>query len=420
MNKLELHIQHFLERYPASNYIIACSGGVDSVTLFSIIHNLKVPVSLAHVNYHLRGEDSNMDEDFVRKMATENEVSFHLKSIDLNIQLQEGGNLQQMARSIRYDFFEELLTESPNCVVLLAHQKEDQTETFFMNIFRDSGVMGLAAMPEKRGNYLRPFLDISKKEIIEYAKNNSIEWREDRTNTTSKYTRNKLRNLVLPELRKEIPNLDDSVAQLTSAFQQAQLELSLKIEPIFEDILSTKQLGLNVFETLTAAEKIELLRQMGQAHGILDTWNNLNRKGSFILLESHISFPFDQLVHDGDCFTFLDGINAKIPKIQCEDCVELPLSFNKSEIYLDPSKVKGKLQLRKPKQGDRIHPIGIKGTRLISDVISDAKLDSHAKRKLFLLCDAENILWVPALCISRKAVANKSSEKIQKISLFPE
>jgi len=420
MNDLELHIQQFLKRYPASDYIVACSGGVDSVTLFSILKQLKFPVSLAHVNYHLRDEDSELDEAFVRNLAAKNKVPFHLKSVDLNAQLQEGGNLQQLARTIRYTFFEELVSASPKSMVLLAHQKEDQTETFFMNVFRDSGVMGLAGMPEKREHYLRPFLNTAKHEIIEYAEANSIQWREDRTNATSKYTRNKLRNLVLPELRKEFPNLDDAVAMLTALFQDAQTELSRKMETVLSGILSSKQLKIDAFEALSTLEKIELLRQMGQAFGLLATWNKLNQKGTAILLESNANCPFDQIVHDGRFFSFVENSRVSIPQLHSESCSKLPESFTKNELYLDVSKIKGELHFRKPKRGDRIQPIGMKGSRLVSDVISDAKMDSHSKRKLFLLCDDESVLWVPALCISRKAIANEHSEKIQKIVLLPE
>ncbi len=418
MNNLTRHIQETLKKYPASNYLVACSGGVDSVVLFSIVKQLKLPVALVHVNYHLRDEASEQDEQHVRELARSNQVAIHVKSIDLKEQLISGGNLQQMARDVRYAYFEELLQVHPNSFLLLGHHQEDQTETFFLNLARNAGIMGLASMPEKRETFLRPMLGISKEEIIDYAQTHGISWREDDSNKKSTYSRNKLRNEILPKLREIIPTLDASVAILSQQFQLEQHLLETKIKEVVDEILLTKQLSTLIFQGLSEFEKIELCRQIQQPFGILETWNRLERKGSKIELIPNESFPFDHLVFDGNSYAFITTAEISTPQLKIVNCTTLPTVFNKSELFLDASKISGNLLVRRPKIGDRIQPIGMSGSRLVSDVISDAKLTSHEKNKLFLLCDAEGVLWVPELCVSRRAIATNASSKIQKIHLL--
>lgn len=418
MHKLEKHIQNLLQKHPAKTYFVACSGGVDSVVMFSVVKKLNLPVELIHVNYHLRGEDSNLDEIHVRKLAESTKTQVHVKSIDLKAQLNSGGNLQQLAREERYNFFEELLKGHSESFVLLGHHREDQTETFFLNLARKAGIMGLASMPEKRDKYLRPLLEISKQEIIAYAESNQITWREDQSNQSSKYKRNKLRNELLPKLREAIPTLDSSVSLLSKTFQKEQLILESRIQELKTEIVKSQQLPLKTFQRLSEFEKIELCRQLEQPFGILDTWNTLNHKGTRIPLNKSKDCPFDILVHDGSVFTFILEEQISMPKIIVEGIDQLPKSFNKNEIYLDAAKIKGSLTLRKPKTGDRIQPIGMKGSKLISDVISDAKLDSLDKDRVVVLTDEAHILWIYGLTVSRRAIANEESTEILKINLL--
>ncbi len=418
MDKLEKHIQQRLQNYPAQTYFIACSGGVDSVVLFSILKKLRLPVALIHVNYNLRDEDSNLDEHLVRDLAKSHSTELYVKSVDLKNQLKSGGNLQQIARNVRYAYFEELLAAQPNSFILLGHHQEDQTETFFLNLARKSGIMGLASMPEKRDNYLRPLLDISKEEIIKYALSNQIIWREDQSNHSSKYARNKLRNDALPKLREAIPTLDTSVSLLTKVFQDEQSVLETRIGVLKSVILETHQLSINTFKQLTDFERIELCRQLHQPFGILDTWVNLDHKGTLIPLNKSASCPFEAVIHDGLVFSFVQENQFSLPKINVDYVEKLPKSFNKEVIYLDSAKIDGPLAVRQPDKGDRIQPIGMKGSKLISDVISDAKFSALEKNRVIVLTDDSNLLWVYGLTASRCAIADENTTEILKVSLL--
>lgn len=418
MDELLKHIKCNLTPFNPKRFLIACSAGLDSTVLLHACHELELPVEIAHVNYQLRGTDSDADELFLRNLAETFSIPIHVKRIDLQKALRKGGNLQEMARKERYSFFQSLTKDEPDTFVLLAHHKEDQTETFFMNLGRNSGVMGLAGMPKSRGKYLRPLLSFSKNDLKLYALENQIPWREDASNESLKYTRNEWRNIVLPDLRNEIPNLDDSVGILTRAFQYKQQELERKIQSVAQEISRTSTLAVATFKSLDEYEQIELCRQMEQPFGILETWRKLRHKGTGIDLHPSPQFPYHKLIFDGAIFSFIGSEPKVAPTIYKEVVKTLPKTFHKKEIYLDQQKIDGTLTLRKVTTGDRIHPIGMTGSRLVSDVISDAKLTSIEKHQLRVLTDDSHVLWVPNLVVSRKAIASKKSKEILKISLI--
>ncbi|GAB5416191.1 MAG: tRNA lysidine(34) synthetase TilS [Crocinitomicaceae bacterium] len=417
MRNLIAHIDAFLKAHQAQRIIVACSSGLDSTVLLHASKELNIPLEIAHVNYQLRGAESDQDQAFLEELAASLSIPIHVKKIDLNKQLKHGGNLQDLARKERYDFFRELIQSEKHTFVLLGHHKEDQTETFFMNLARNSGIMGLAAMPLKRGNYLRPLLSFSKDELKEFANKNGIRWREDSSNQSLKYTRNEWRNLVLPELRKQLPELDDAVATLTQQFQTKQTQLQEKIDGILVQILKHHSISSATFQSLDQFEIIELCRQLGQPLGIAETWAKLTHKGTGVDLQPNAKIPFSKMIFDGDSYSFL-APSIKVERGMIKETVaSLPSSFQKNEIYLDTNLIQGELRLRNVQTGDRIHPIGMNGSRLVSDVISDAKLTHLKKQQLQILIDDENVLWVPDLCVSRKAIASEKSAEILKIKL---
>jgi len=417
MPDLLQHIKQIIDHHAPDKLIVACSAGLDSTVLLHICARLKYPIEIAHVNYKLRGEDSDKDASFLVNLANRMNVPIHLKEVNLANELKNGGNLQELARKIRYEHFRTAMKNDPKTLVLLAHHREDQTETFFMNVYRNAGIMGLSCMPERRGRFLRPLLNISKSALKKYAIANEIKWREDATNQSAKYTRNKWRNEILPELRKTIPELDASVEILVQAFQATQNELEVKISAIHEKILETKMLPKNEFSELNEFEQVELCRALEQPVGILDTWRKLYQKGTLLQLQKNAVCPFDTLVFDGHSFSFLSNEKSSPPQLIIEKVASLPKSFSKWEVYLDANKINGELKVRRIRIGDRIRPIGMKGSRLVSDVVSDAKLTALQKQKLVVITDDKSILWIPGLSISREAIAQPNSEKISKISL---
>lgn len=415
------HIAQKWSQIKPHQVYVACSGGLDSTVLLSILHLNNFKVNAIHVNYHLRGEDSNLDEDFIQRFCKGRNIPFESKSVELGKQLIKGGNLQEMAREIRHEWFNEIISKNPDTYVFLAHHLDDQVETFFLNLARKSGVMGLACMPYERNNIIRPLLDFSKSDLKEYALKNKIEWREDISNETNKYRRNFLRNEVLPYLTSQLPDLNESVALLIQKFQDKQRNLELELEPILNEILNKHQIDFKTIQNLDEYQLNELFRQLGQpSNKALELISLINsQKGKKIQLLPHPSNPFNEIVRDKDLFSFiLIETNNKVHKLNIENVETLPSTFNKSEIYLDADKIDGQLKIRNWQEGDRIHSIGMKGSQLISDIISDAKLSALEKQNVLIVHDDKNIHWCIEMKIGRKAVATKTSEKIIKLRII--
>ena len=421
MSNLQQHIEKEWKHLANKKIFLACSGGVDSMTLLHIFIHAKWQVEVMHVNYHLRGEDSNLDQQLVEKTCSDNTIPFHLKSIKLQDLLDEkGGNLQEVARNVRYDFFEEKRILSENNYIALGQHLDDQIETFFMHLGRKSGIMGMACMPNEHQRFVRPLLPFSKEEIIEYAESNGVKWREDYSNKTNKYKRNILRNIILPELHIQFPDLKTSITTLINAFQSTQKELENKISPICLDIILSGELSFEKFDVLSQEEKNELLRQMGQKPGLLIDLEKIRnaQKGKKIKLEKSTDCQFDAIYNEKSKFLFIsESKNRTIPKIKIEKIDQLPTSFTKDEIYIDLQTINGEFQLRKWKTGDRMKPIGLEGSKLISDIIKDAKVPTAEKENIFVLTDNDKILWCIGLRVSALIVAKETSTEIMKISL---
>lgn len=403
-----------------NHYFVACSSGVDSTVLLNILIKKKLKVTAIHVNYNLRGEDSINDEQFISDFCSEKKIPFIVKSIQLNETLKSGGNLQEIARKVRYDWFYEILKNQQNKIVL-GHHKNDQIETFWMNLSRNSGVMGLASMLEINNGILRPLLDKTKVEIYDFAKENDIKWREDASNKTIKYKRNLFRNEIIPFLEREIPSINESVVLLIKKFQQKQLELEKSVSPLIETIKSINQLEISNYLKLNEFEKIELMRQLGQPHQLKLMLDKIvkSQKGKSIQLKSN-EFKFTSVTKESTYFSFQTNDLKNTPILLIETVLTIPSTFNKDEIYLDSKKIVGELKIRRWKEGDRINSIGMKGSQLISDVISNHKLNKNQKDNTFIVHDTKNIHWCVGLKIGRNAIATDQSTSVTKCSLLIE
>jgi tRNA(Ile)-lysidine synthase len=269
-------------------------------------------------------------------------------------------------------------------------------------------------MPPENNAIIRPFLDFSKEDLKSYAKEHSIEWREDVSNESSKYRRNLLRNVVLPELETAIPTLNESVITLVKQFQLEQKELEREVELLQQQILDDRILSVKTLRLLSDFALIELFRGLEQSPGIALEVKKLNHKGTKVVLSPSTKHDFMEAVFDGGQISFVAKNEALTPHLQTEEIDALPMSFSKNEIYLDKAKIKGELIVRKWEIGDRIASIGMEGTQLISDVISNAKLNAHEKARVFVVCDEVNVHWCIGLKVGRLAIAQNDSDVILK------
>lgn len=417
MLDMEKHIADFLDKDEGSHYFVACSGGVDSKVLLHILFKLNKRVSAVHVNYMLRDKDSEEDQISIEEICREMKIPCHVKRVDLNRYLNEkGGNLQDEARKVRYSYFETFKVKRDFRIILGQHA-DDQVETFFLNIARGSGIMGLSCMLPEHNHYLRPLLPFSKEEILAYAKKNKIKWREDSSNLSNKYSRNKLRNVILPELKKGIPTLQESTLFLIDKFQQTQRELERSVEALVKKIKGDSYFYFSDYDQLNEFEIHEIMRQLELPLGIHRELGKLRSTFKGKQIELHAG-ECQSIIREDDHFYFAYlNSNQGIPTLRLEHVDHLPANFTKDEVYLDPKKIKGNIGVRFWRIGDRINPVGLNGSKLISDILTDAKVPNHMRKQQLVVHDDEKIIWCVGLCVGREAVAGFNSE-IYKVMLI--
>lgn len=415
MNKSKVNIPNSLIPAKDKTVYLAISGGVDSMVLLYLLSKGSNPIHLLHVNYHLRNEDSIADESLVRQQAKFYKTEFSVLDFDMQKHLDEnGGNLQNEARKIRYSFFEEHLGSEG--ILMTAHHFDDQMETFFMHLSRKSGIAGMSCMAAKNGNHIRPLLNFRKSELYDFAKENKVLFREDRSNLENKYLRNQWRNVWIPEMEKQTPGLNESIQVLIEAFQTERGNIESKYEKELTQIKKSKSLTFESYDSMSDEGKHFIAREIGIRPTELLELNQLRRAGKSKRLEIH---RLNLIIwNTGDQF-YIEYKNAfQVPKIVVQKVNSLPQNYTKKEVFLDPSKIVGKLNIRKWKSGDRISPIGMKGSKLVSDIIKDSKVSSQEKSNIYILEDEEKVLWIVGLKISKLGIADNNSKEISKISII--
>ena len=245
--------------------LVACSGGADSMVLVHVLLSLNENIAIAHCNFNLRGEDSNADEELVRNFALKNKLSFHVESFDTTGFAKHNKiSTQVAARELRYEFFKRLKKEFSYDYIAMAHHADDMAETVLINLGRGSGIAGLKGMPVFKNDIIRPLINVSRREIENYATKNSVKYRDDITNFDNKYTRNRIRNEVLPILKEVFPNFLQNVsnsAQLLSSqeviyderisdFSKYIKEDNDQISVDLQGFASSKQAAVVLFEYL--------------------------------------------------------------------------------------------------------------------------------------------------------------------------
>ena len=418
MNKIVEYLKSFFATNPADLYFIAVSGGVDSMLLLELMFQENLPIHVLHINYHLREIDSEEDELLVSNFCESNNIPITVESIHLKEKLEvNGGNLQNEARKVRYDFFQKELNKVPNSKLVLAHHLNDQLETFLLQLLRNAGIAGLSGMKPVNNKLLRPLLNFKKEEIYSLAIERKISWREDKSNAKNDYNRNRLRNEIIPYLSSEIPRLEKSILLLQEMFQENLLETNQKINTIYLEIEKLSCLKIATWNQLQSIEKIELLKKLAIPTYLFDAFNKLAQAQKGAKIQWNTDLIQKLVIRENDYFQFITNeVEFKLPKIEIEKTTNFPSTFYKSTIYLDKSKIKGEISLRKWQIGDRIYPIGLQGSKLISDVITDAKIPNHLRENQLVLTDDDKILACLNLSIDRRAIASKSSQSILKIT----
>ena len=428
------HIKTNLPFLLKGKLLLAISGGLDSVVLTHLCKESKLNFALTHCNVNLRGDDSDGDEDFVLNLAEDWDLEVFVESFETeNYARHLKLSTQVAARELRYEWFYELANYLEFDYILTAHHADDSLETYLINSIRGTGLDGLIGIPVVNGNIVRPLLPFSRDAIKDYAISNNIIWREDSSNASDKYFRNKLRYEIIPILKEMNPKVLQNFQATISNLQETQQILADAILQFQNDVALTEQKAIKLdVEKIKRysnpkAYLFELLRKFNftEWSDVVDLMDAEN--GKFVYSTTH------KLIKDRDFLILKElKVEEEVDDIYIENPSEiLKLPFgtlrfsqtndwskkHKNSIYVDAESLKYPLTFRKPNSSDEFHPFGMKGKKKVSKYLKDEKLSLLEKDQVWLLLSDNKIVWVIGMRADERFKVTKNTTHITKLEL---
>ena len=394
------HINKEFNFLKKSKLLIAVSGGVDSMVLVDLFKKLKYNITIAHCNFKLRNEESDLDEVFVRTYALENSIPFYFKEFVTKLPKQ---SLQMAARTLRYNWFCDVLKKEKLDYLLTAHHLDDSLETFILNLSRASGIEGLTGIKNLNDIIARPLLIFSKNQILNYAKNNNIHWREDSTNIKDHYQRNLIRNKVIPHLKKIHPNFLEQSRKTMKFLSQSNNLINDYIKIIKKNNFMVNEDEIVISKTFLKKNQnivFELFKDYGfkYSNQIIELCNANSGKLIESINYTLLSNRSNLILKKNNIKTkelYKVGVNGLKSPININVSKgEFKTKNNNKSIYLSDEDIEFPLFLRKWKKGDVIFPTGMEGKKMISKYYKDQKMSFFDKQNQWLLCNNNEVIWI--------------------------
>lgn len=435
VQKFEAHIGNQLSFLRNKKLLIACSGGLDSTVLVHLFRSLDMTFAIAHCNFKLRGLESDGDQKFVSEMADAMDAPFFVTNFKTEQYAKTHKiSIQMAARALRYDWFEDLVSEHQYDYVLTAHHRDDNLETFLINLSRGTGIEGLMGIPEINDFYIRPLLPFTRKQILEFALKNEIDWREDSSNRSTKYIRNKLRHDVIPELLSINPQFLDNFETTITHLKQTNTIIKNQVGRIKKELFEYSELDtikisihkLGQYDDLKSYLYF-LLKEYG-----FTAWDDIL---NMLTAQSgkQVFSPTHRLVKNRNylllCPIIEDVSDRTYTIPEEENMIMIPSGMLKFKevseiydkdlqtIYVDKEKLKYPLIVRKWKEGDYFYPLGMKGKKKLSKYFKDEKLSLLAKERIWLLCSGDHIIWIINYRADNRYKIESQTKQILKVTI---
>jgi tRNA(Ile)-lysidine synthase len=426
------HIDSNFPFLKGKKLLLAVSGGIDSMMLVSLCLQSKLDFAVAHCNFQLRGSESDEDENFVKSQTEKLQVPIFIQKFDTKAFAEQNKlSIQVVARNLRYEWFYTLLANHNFDYILTAHHLDDSLETFLINFTRGSGIEGLTGIPEQNDKIVRPLLPFSRNEIEAFAKENQITWREDSSNDSDKYLRNKLRHDVIPILKELNPSLLSSFENTITHLKQTQSLAQDAAKSLYQKVVSEE-------ENHTIIDLPKLLKYRNykaylfywlQPFGFADWTSIYNlidaQSGKQVLSETHILlknrdslllFPKQNRASDEVFWVQKEQAEVKIP-LKLDFCNVSDISVQSTNtIFVDEDKLQFPLILRRWQEGDVFQPFGMTGKKKLSKYFKDEKFSLLDKANIWVLCSDDKIIWIVGKRQDERFKVTATTTKILKIN----
>ncbi len=420
-------------------YLLAVSGGIDSMVLFDLFLKNNINFSVASCNFQLRGKDSDNDLKFVENICIKNSINFYSTVLDVDkFSTMRKISTQMAARELRYDFFKKILEKHKYSYIVTAHHLDDNIETIIFNFIKSTGYKGLVGIPFNKNKILRPLINTSKEEIEDYAVSNNISWRLDKSNNSNKYSRNKIRNEVIPLLKEINPSLGKSLTESLKRIQKLSHDIKPRIDLFIQKFVDFKDDYINIKKDfIDDIEKYEILLfdffhdygfNYSQIENIIKSLKAKNQK-------KFISLNYELIIERKSIFIITKDflVKTRYESKKIENIV-LPFfnlsvkkykkslfTLNKSNnnAQLDFDKITYPICIRNYKKGEKFLPLGMRKNKKISDFLSDKKINYIIKLRQCVITDStDSVLWVVGHQISNKFKVDSETKNILEFEII--
>lgn len=425
------HLNREFPGLESSFLLLACSGGLDSVVLVHLCEALGLRYDIAHCNFGLRAAESDADEQFVEGLSKDLGRPFHVKRFDtLGYVNEHGTSVQVAARELRYSWFREIVRKHHIDMLFTAHHADDSMETFLINLSRGTGLEGLTGIPANTNGIGRPLLPFSRDEILAYARAENLQWREDSSNSDTKYLRNKIRKELVPLLKELHPSFLENFLKTqnylvgSSALISRYRELLQK--RLFRETEGTIRIPVKLLKELNPLadhlhmlfrdygfkdwEAIEALLTASSGKVVSGKTHRLIRDREDVLLlalQVQDKDTYDFPLKIGSIFSPIILHMNQVPEIQ---------ERSPRILYVDKETLNPVLTLRKWQKGDYFYPLGMQGKKKVSKFFKDEKRDMVAKENQWLLCSDKHIVWVVGMRADDRFKVLETTNSIMKIT----
>ena len=400
-SKVERYIEKHNLLNPNELYIVALSGGADSVALLLLLQEAGYHIEAAHCNFHLRGEESDRDETFCEQLCRNRNVPFHRAHFDTQTYAElHKVSIEMAARELRYQWFETLRQSIGASVIAVAHHRDDSVETFLLNLIRGTGINGLKGIAPKNGNVVRPLLQESRENILDYLQHLNQDYVTDSTNLQDEYMRNKIRLNLLPLMKELNPSVSESIAATTERLADAALIYNKEREMAIQRVMKgEKVISISALldETAPSSLLFELLHPYGfNSSQIKDIYQSLFGQSGrrFHSSQWEVLRDRDSLI----LHSFSGEETDHVPPTLTYETIDITPEFiilrDKHIACLDADKVTLPLTVRKWQVGDKFTPLGMKGKKNVSDYLTDRKFTLFQKEHQYVACQGDKIVWL--------------------------